>query len=248
MADGAMGSRGAAFWQPYADDPGNSGLMILKQETVERVARQAADKGFQVNTHAIGDRANRIVLDSFAKVLKGKNDRRFRVEHAQVVSLPDFQLFKDFNVVASVQATHATSDMRWAEKRLGPDRIAGAYAWRKFLSMGIPLANGSDFPVEDPNPMYGLYASFTRQDHSGFPAGGWTPDQRLTRQEALKSFTLDAAYAAFEENTKGSITPGKLADFLILDRDIMKVAPKDVITAKIRETYLSGKAVYTAKN
>jgi predicted amidohydrolase YtcJ len=247
-ADGALGSRGAALWQPYTDDKSTTGLLVTTQETLQGQIDEVAATPFQVCTHAIGDRANRIVLDAFAKVLKGKNDRRFRVEHAQVISLPDFQLFKDFNVVASVQATHATSDMRWAEKRLGPDRIAGAYAWRKFLSMGIPLANGSDFPVEDPNPMYGLYASFTRQDHSGFPAGGWTPDQRLTREEALKSFTLDAAYAAFEEKIKGSITPGKLADFLILDRDIMKVAPKDVITAKIRETYLSGKAVYTAKN
>lgn len=244
-ADGALGSRGAALWQPYTDDKSTSGLMVTTKETLEDQIREVAAKGFQVNTHAIGDKANRIVLDAYAMVLKGKNDRRFRVEHAQVISLPDFKLFADNSVIASVQATHATSDMRWAEKRLGPDRVAGAYAWQRFLKMGIPLANGSDFPVEDPNPMYGFYASFTRQDQTGFPAGGWMPDQKLSREQTLESFTLTPAYAAFEEKTKGSISPGKLADFLILEQDIMKIEPKAVITAKIKSTFVGGKEVYS---
>jgi predicted amidohydrolase YtcJ len=244
-ADGALGSRGAALWQPYTDDKSTSGLMVTTKETLEDQIREVAAKGFQVNTHAIGDKANRIVLDAYAMVLKGKNDRRFRVEHAQVISLPDFKLFADNSVIASVQATHATSDMRWAEKRLGPDRVAGAYAWQRFLKMGIPLANGSDFPVEDPNPMYGFYASFTRQDQTGFPAGGWMPDQKLSREQTLESFTLTPAYAAFEEKIKGSISPGKLADFLILEQDIMKIEPKAVITAKIKSTFVGGKEVYS---
>ncbi len=247
-ADGALGSRGAALWQPYTDDKSTSGLMVTTEETLMGQIEEVAATAFQVCTHAIGDKANRVVLDAYAKVLKGKNDRRFRVEHSQVVSLPDFQKFVDNSVVASMQATHATSDMRWAEKRLGPDRIAGAYAWRKYLQMGIPLANGSDFPVEDPNPLWGFYATFTRQDHEGYPAGGWMPEQKLTREEALKSFTLTPAYAAFEEKQKGSITAGKLADFVMLEKDIMKIAPKEVLTTKITATYVGGREVYAAKN
>jgi predicted amidohydrolase YtcJ len=246
-ADGALGSRGAALWQPYSDEKTTTGLLVTTEETLKDQIQEVAAKGFQVNTHAIGDRANRIVLDEYAKILKGKNSRRFRVEHAQVVSLPDFQLFADNSVIASVQATHATSDMRWAAQRLGPDRVMGAYAWQRFLKLGIPLANGSDFPVEDPNPMYGFYASFTRQDHQGYPEGGWMPDQKLTREQTLESFTLTAAYAAFEEKIKGSITPGKLADFLVLDRDIMTVAPLEVLEAKPKMTVLGGKVVYEAR-
>ncbi|GAB4371745.1 MAG: amidohydrolase [Bryobacter sp.] len=243
-ADGALGSRGAALWQPYSDEKSTSGLLVTTEETLKDQIREVAAKGFQVNTHAIGDRANRIVLDEYAQVLGGKNDRRFRVEHAQVISLPDFKLFADNSVIASVQATHATSDMRWAEKRLGPDRVMGAYAWQRFKKAGIPLANGSDFPVEEPNPLFGFYASFTRQDQTGFPEGGWMPDQRLSRAEALDSFTLSTAYAAFEEKVKGSITPGKLADFVVMDRDIMTAAPLDVLKAKPRATVLGGKVVY----
>lgn len=247
-ADGALGSRGAALWQPYSDDKTTSGLMLTTKETLEDQIKEVAGKGFQVNTHAIGDKANRVVLDAYAMVLKGKNDRRFRVEHSQIVALPDFKLFVDNSVIASMQATHATSDMRWAEKRLGPDRVAGAYSWQRYLKMGIPLANGSDFPVEDPNPLYGFYSSFTRQDHTGFPAGGWQPDQKLTREQTLESFTLTPAYAAFEENQKGSITVGKLADFIVLEKDIMKIEPKEVLTTKIAHTFVGGKEVYAAKN
>ena len=247
VADGAMGSRGAAFWQPYSDDPGNSGLLILKQETIERVARQAAAKGFQVATHAIGDRANRVALDAYGAVLGENNDKRFRIEHAQAISLPDFEKFRRFGVIASMQSTHATSDMRWAVKRMGPDRLMGAYAWRRMLNTGVKFANGSDFPVEDPNPFYGLFAAVTRQDQKGFPDGGWLPDQKLTRAEALHSFTLGGAYAAFEEKTKGSLEPGKLADFVVLDQDLMTVPELAIPKIKVRMTFLGGRTVFGAQ-
>jgi predicted amidohydrolase YtcJ len=246
-ADGALGSRGAALWQPYTDDKSNSGLMLTTKEDIERVAKQAVARGFQVCTHAIGDRANRTVLDAYAAALQGKNDKRFRVEHAQVISLPDFKLFADNSVIASVQATHATSDMRWIDKRVGPDRVAGAYAWQRFLKAGVPVANGSDFPVEEPNPMLGLYAAITRQDVTGQPPGGWTPDQRMSRAQALESWTLTGAYAAFEEKTKGSLEVGKLADFVILDHDIMTAPVLDIVKTKVRLTVVGGKVVYEQK-
>lgn len=243
-ADGALGSRGAALWQPYSDESGNSGLLLTTVTDVERVARQAAEKGFQVCTHAIGDKANRVVLDAYRKALGGRNDKRFRVEHAQIVALPDFPLFRDYSIIASIQATHATSDMRWAEKRLGPDRIAGAYAWRRFLDLGVPVANGSDFPVEEPNPVAGFYASITRQDRTGQPPHGWTPSQRMTREEALRSWSLTGAYAAFEESAKGSIQPGKLADLIVLDTDIMTAPAMSVANAKVTMTILGGRQVH----
>ncbi len=247
FADGALGSRGAALWQDYSDEPGNAGLLMTTKEDIERVARAAAERGFQVCTHAIGDRANRIVLDAYAAVLGGKNDKRFRVEHAQVVSLPDFRLFADYAVIASIQATHATSDMRWIAQRVGPDRVAGAYAWQRFLKLGVAVANGSDFPVEEPNPMLGLYASVSRQDSKGEPAGGWTPEQRMSREEALRSFTLGAAYAAFEEKTKGTLEAGKLADFIVLDRDVMAVDAARIPGAQVRMTVLGGRIVHAGK-
>jgi predicted amidohydrolase YtcJ len=245
MADGAMGSRGAAFWQPYSDEPGNRGLLILDRKDIERVARAAVKAGFQVNTHAIGDRANRVVLEAYAAVLDGKNDKRFRIEHAQVVALPDFNLFAQNSVIASMQSTHATSDMRWAEQRLGPDRIAGAYSPKRFLRIGVPVANGSDFPVEDANPLWGFYAAVTRQNHAGEPKGGWLPDQLMTREETLKSWTFDGAFAAFEEDTKGTLAPGKLADFVVLSQDIMKVAPEQILKTEVLMTVLGGEMVYS---
>ena len=246
-ADGALGSRGAALWQPYADDPGNSGLLMTTKDEIAKVAGDAAAHGFQVCTHAIGDRANRTVLDGYAAALGGPNDKRFRIEHAQVISLPDFQKFKDFSILPAMQATHATSDMRWIEQRVGPDRMAGAYAWQRFLKLGIRVANGSDFPVEEPNPMLGLYAAITRQDPEGNPPGGWTPTQRMTRAEALESWTLSGAYAAFEEKTKGSLEPGKLADFIVLDRDIMTVPELQIAATRVLKTFLGGKLVHEIK-
>jgi predicted amidohydrolase YtcJ len=245
MADGALGSRGAALKEPYSDEPGNRGLLILQEKDIERVARAAAAKGFQVNTHAIGDRANHVVLEAYGAALSGAKDRRFRIEHAQVVAPEDFPLFAKFGVIASMQATHATSDMRWAEARLGPKRILGAYAWRRFLSLGVPVPNGSDFPVEDPNPLWGFYAAITRQDHQGRPEGGWMPDKRMRRQEALKSWTLDGAYAAFEEKSKGSLTPGKLADFVMLSEDITTIPANEILNTRVVMTVLGGEVVYS---
>jgi predicted amidohydrolase YtcJ len=244
VADGAMGSRGAAFWQPYSDDPGNTGILIMNKDEIAAVAKQAVAKGFQVNTHAIGDRANRTVLDAYGEVLGAKNDKRFRIEHAQVVSLPDFALFAKFDVIASLQSTHATSDMRWAQARLGPDRLLGAWAPKRFMKNGVRIANGSDTPVENPNPLWGFYAAVTRQDHEGNPPGGFLPAEKLTREEALKSWTVDGAYAAFEEKQKGSLEPGKLADFLVLSKDIMKVAEREILDTKVQLTVLGGKIVY----
>jgi predicted amidohydrolase YtcJ len=230
MSDGALGSRGAALLAPYSDDPGNTGLLILKKSDIERVAREAASNGFQVNTHAIGDRANRAVLEAYAAVLQGKNDRRFRVEHAQVVALADIPLFAKYSIVASMQSTHATSDMRWAEARLGPERIKGAYAWRRFLALGVPVANGSDFPVEEPNPLLGFYAAITRQDRAGSPEGGWFPAHRMSREEALRSWTLTGAYAA---------------DFVVLSGDIMKIPAQEIPGTRITMTVVGGEIVFS---
>ncbi|HUQ91630.1 MAG TPA: amidohydrolase [Bryobacteraceae bacterium] len=246
MAHGALGSRGAALKEPYSDESAHRGLLILNQAQIERVARQAVTHGFQVNTHAIGDLANRTVLDAYANVLQGANGKRFRIEHAQIVSLEDIPLFKRYSVIASIQATHATSDMRWAETRVGPTRIAGAYAWQHFLKAGVRIANGSDFPVEEPNPLWGFYSSITRQDHAGQPNGGWMPDQRLTRGEALESWTIDGAYAAFEEKSKGSLEPGKAADFILLSRGIMKVPALEILQTHVIMTVNGGRIVYQA--
>ncbi len=245
MADGALGSRGAYLAAPYSDDPGNRGLLLLKPEVIAAVARDAVAHGFQVNTHAIGDEANRLVLEAYAQALGGTNDRRFRIEHAQVVALDDVALFRKYSVIASMQATHATSDMRWAEARLGPERVKGAYAWRRFLSAGVLVANGSDFPVEEPNPILGFYAAITRQDLKGQPTGGWFPDQRMTREEALQSWTAAGAYAAFEEKVKGSLSPGKVADFIMLSRDILRVPPAQIPSTHVLMTVLDGKIVHS---
>lgn len=244
FADGALGSRGAALWQPYSDDNSNTGLLITPKEEIEKVAREAVQHGFQVCTHAIGDRANRIVLDAYAAALGGPNDRRFRIEHAQVVSLPDFRLFREYSVIPAIQATHATSDMRWAPARLGPARLAGAYAWKRFLALGIPLPNGSDFPVEEPNPFLGFYASITRQDRDGNPPQGWMPDQKMNRREALESWTIHPAYAAFEENLRGTLEPGKYADFLVLDRDIFTVPPREILHTRVTMHFVGGLPVH----
>jgi hypothetical protein len=243
MADGALGSRGAALKEPYSDDPSHSGLLILQQAGIERVARDAVKAGFQVNTHAIGDRANRVVLDAYAATLGGPNHRRFRIEHAQIVSPGDFDLFAKYSVIASMQATHATSDMRWAEQRVGPDRIAGAYAWKQMLDRGVVVANGSDFPVEEPDPMPGFYASISRQDSGGNPPGGWRPGEVLSREQALRSWTAAGAYAAFEEQRLGTLEPGKLADFIVLSRDIMKVPAAEIPGTRVLRTVSGGRTV-----
>jgi predicted amidohydrolase YtcJ len=242
-ADGALGSRGAALLAPYADDPGNSGLLIAKPEHIRGVASRALKAGFQVNTHAIGDRGVRNVIDAYeaAGVTPAK---RFRIEHFQVVAPDDFARIAKDGIIASMQPTHATSDMPWAEDRIGSERIRGAYAWRTVLNSGARLALGSDFPVEDVNPFFGIYSAVTRQDQTGKPEGGWYPDQKLTLAEAVRGFTHDAAYAAFEEDSRGAIEVGKLADFTIVEGDFFKAPLSDLWKTKVRMTVVGGAVVY----
>jgi predicted amidohydrolase YtcJ len=249
-ADGALGSRGAALIEPYSDDPGNRGLTLTSSGQLKVAAMQALDKGFQVCIHAIGDRGNNIALNVYAEVLKSDpakaKDVRFRIEHAQVVDVNDIPRFHQLGVLPSMQPAHCTSDMYWAEDRVGPKRVRGAYAWRSFINSGSIIPAGSDSPVESPDPLRGFYAAITRQDQEGFPAGGWYPEQRMTREEALKGFTTWAAYASFEENTKGAIEEGKVADFTILSDDIMKIEPKQILDTRVEMTIIGGEVVYTA--
>lgn len=246
-ADGALGSRGAALLQPYSDDPGNVGLLLTPQRDLQRIADVALRHGFQVATHAIGDRGNRVALDVYDSALRKHPtaDHRFRIEHAQVISLSDIPRFVKLGVIPSMQASHQTSDMGWAEDRIGHERIRGAYAWRSLLDLGAIIPNGSDFPVEDVNPLLSFHAAVTRQDPRNQPPGGWYPEQRMTREEALKAMTLWAAYAGFQEKILGSLSSGKYADFVVLDRDIMKVPADQILGATVQSTWLGGKAVYS---
>ncbi len=247
--DGALGSRGAAMIHPYHDDPGNSGLLFYGPDSLSRMIEKAVRKGYQVNVHAIGDAANRVALDAFTMVqdsVPSSRDLRHRVEHAQVVSLDDFVRFRDLNIIASVQPVHATSDMNMAEDRVGSDRIKGAYAWRTFLDNGVILASGSDYPVENANPFHGLYAAVTRKDTLGNPLDGWYPEQKLTRVEALRSFTIDAAYAGHQELTLGTLEQGKWADFIVLDRDYFTVSEPEIWKTRVLQTFVAGKSVYQA--
>jgi len=242
-ADGALGSRGAALLEPYSDDPGNSGLMLARPEHLADVASRARAKGFQVNTHAIGDRGVRNVIDAYTTAGVSAGDR-YRVEHLQVIAPTDVPRLVARGIIASMQPTHATSDMPWAERRLGPERVKGAYAWRTVLNAGGRLALGSDFPVEDVSPFFGIYSAVTRQDHEGNPPGGWYPDQRLTLAEAIRGFTKDAAYAAFEESSRGTIEPGKLADLTIVDGDLFAMPASELYKANVRYTIVGGEIVY----
>lgn len=247
-ADGALGSRGAALLEPYSDEPGHSGLILTRPERIREVAVRALRSGFQLNVHAIGDRGNRVVLDAFEAALTEvpTADHRFRVEHAQVLHHADIPRFAELDVIPSMQAVHQTSDMYWAGSRIGAGRLLGAYAWRSLLNTGVVIPNGSDFPVEHVNPLLSFLAAISRQDARGWPAGGWFPEQRMTRDEALESMTLWPAYAAFMERDAGSLSPGKYADFVVLDRDIMRVGEADVLATKVLATYLAGRAVYEA--
>ena len=248
--DGAMGSRGAWMLDAYADRPLDedgkpyTGLTVTDPEFVDFVARNGVENGYQVCVHAIGDRGNRRTLDAFEQA--GAENARFRVEHAQLLSPSDIPRFKSLGVIPSMQATHCTSDMRWVVDRVGEERAEGAYAWRSLLDTGIIIAGGSDFPVESHNPFLGFYAAITRQNLDAQPEGGWQPDQRMTRLETLKSFTIWAAYAAFEETQKGSLEIGKLADFIVIDRDIMTCAPADIPATKVLRTVIGGETVFVA--
>ena len=245
-ADGALGSRGAALLEPYSDDPTNRGLLVSAPAHIERIAELALQAGFQVATHAIGDRGNRVVLDAYAAALAAHPtaDHRFRVEHAQILNHDDIPRFAELGVIPSMQAVHQTSDMYWAGSRLGLGRLAGAYAWRSLLETGVVVPNGSDVPVESVNPLFSFHSAVSRQDADNWPVGGWMPEQRMTREEALRSMTIWPAYAAFQERIMGSLTPGKLADFVILDRDIMTVPERDILGTAVLSTYIGGKSVY----
>jgi predicted amidohydrolase YtcJ len=246
-ADGALGSRGAALLGDYADDAGNRGLLVTEERALGAAIDRAAGCKVQVATHAIGDRGNRVVLDAYAKHLgAGAGDRRWRIEHAQVVALGDIPRFAALGVIASMQPTHATSDMPWAEARVGAQRILGGYAWRRFRDAGVALAFGSDFPVEDANPFWGLYSAVARQDASGQPAGGWYPDQRVTTWEALRGFTTDAAWAGFDEASLGAIAAGRRADFVVLAADPFAIAPRALRDLRVVATWVDGKVAYAA--
>jgi predicted amidohydrolase YtcJ len=248
-ADGALGSRGAALLEPYSDDPGNSGFFVTPPQALLDATRYALAHGFQVCTHAIGDRANRMVLDTYEQAMKeypASKDPRLRIEHAQILDAADVPRFAKLGVIASMQGIHATSDRPWAANRLDMDRVTeGAYVWRKLLASGARIANGTDAPVEDVSPVKSFYASVTRQDETGQPAGGFDPQQRMTREQALRSYTLDPAYATFQERTLGSIEIGKRADLTVLSRDIMTVPDAEILKADVLYTIVGGRVQFS---
>jgi len=248
-ADGALGSRGAALLDPYADDPGNHGLLVSTPEHLRAVSTAALKHGFQVATHAIGDRGNRVALDAYEAALKEvpTADHRFRIEHAQVIDHADIPRFAELNVIPSMQSSHQTSDMYWAANRLGPSRILGAYAWRQLLNTGVIVPNGSDFPVEYVNPLFSYHAALSRQDAHDWPPGGWQPWEMMTREEALKSITIWPAIASFEEKDLGSLSVGKYADFVVYDRDIVQAPADRILGATVIATWVGGAPVYEKK-
>lgn len=243
-ADGALGSRGACLLAPYADDR-TTGFLVTSPANLEKHTARIADSGFQANTHCIGDSANRLVLDLYGKYLKAPNDRRWRIEHAQVVAQADVPKFGRYSIIPSVQPTHATSDMYWAGKRLGPERVKTAYAFKDLLKQNGYIALGSDFPVEAVNPLYGFHAAVARVDDKGYPAGGYQMENALSREEALRGMTIWAARANFEESTRGSIEKGKYADFVILEKDIMKIPLPEIRTVKVLRTVVGGESLHT---
>jgi predicted amidohydrolase YtcJ len=243
-ADGALGSRGACLLKPYSDEPSKTGFLLLSAAELERSLTQIYNSGFQANTHCIGDSANRLILDIYGKLLKNKHDRRWRIEHAQVVDNQDVPKFGKYSIIPSIQATHGTSDMYWADERLGDVRIKTAYAFQDLLKQNGFLANGSDFPVEFVNPLYGFHSAVARQDDKNFPEGGFQMENALTREQALKAMTIWSAYSNFEEKERGSIETGKMADFVILEDDLM-LAPKEKLrNVKVLNTYVGGEKVH----
>ncbi len=247
-ADGALGSRGAALLAPYSDDPGERGLILTPREEILAVTRRCLEAGFQVGTHAIGDRGNRAVLDAYEEALSThpNADARLRIEHAQVIAPEDIPRFASLGVVPSMQPTHCTSDMDWADERLGPERIRGAYAWRSLLDQGNRIPAGSDFPVERVDPLLGLYAAVTRQHADGTPLGGFLPEERMTREEAVRGFTVDAAWAAFEEDLRGTIATGMYADLSVFDLDLMTCPSPAILEANAVATIVGGRVVHDA--
>ncbi|HUA09945.1 MAG TPA: amidohydrolase [Candidatus Acidoferrales bacterium] len=246
FADGALGSRGAALLAPYSDDPGNTGLLRTTQAHIQEIAERALRADFQLSVHAIGDRGNRVVLDAYEAALRNvpRSGHRFRVEHAQVLEPHDIPRLAQLQLIASMQTTHQISDMGWAQDRLGSTRILGAYAWRSILDTGVIVANGTDAPVEPVNTLRTFHAAIARQNEANLPPGGWYPNQRMTREEALKSMTIWAAHANFQEEAIGSISSGKYADFVVMDRDWMSAAPEAIMGTQILATYFNGDRVY----
>lgn len=244
--DGALGSRGAAFYEPYSDDPDNVGVTEIPPEHLYEVALAGLRAGVQIAPHSIGIRGNGVMLDMFEKALKEYpvSDHRFRSEHAQIIALEDVERFKRLGVVPSMQFIHATSDMPIVEERIGPERMSGAYAWRSFIDAGLPVAAGSDFTVESHRPLWGIYAAVTRQNHEGDPKGGWMPEQRLTREEAIRAYTNWPAYAAFLEDAVGSIEVGKYGDIVVLDKDLLEIPTREILDARVLYTIVGGKVVF----
>ena len=244
--DGALGSRGAAMLEPYQDRPDHSGLLLTSQQQLRSIFNAAIKANFQVAIHAIGDKGNQIGLDEveYAYATIGGQNLRHRMEHAQIVALADIPRFKELNVIPSMQPTHATSDMNMAEDRIGAERLKGAYAWRSFLDQGSRLVSGSDYPIELANPFHGIHAAVTRQDKGNQPENGWIPEQAITIEEAMRSFTIDAAWAAHQENVLGGLSPGKWADFILIDQDLFTIPSQDLWKTEVLQTWLAGKQVY----
>jgi predicted amidohydrolase YtcJ len=243
-ADGALGSRGACLLQPYSDKPAWNGFLLSSKEHFDSVANIIYTHGFQMCTHAIGDSGNRVILNTYAKYLKGKNDLRWRIEHSQVINRNDFHLFGDNNIIPSVQPTHATSDMYWAGDRLGKERVKGAYAFNDLLKQNGWIPLGTDFPVEDISPIKTFYAAVIREDAKGWPPGGFQMENALSRKDAIRGMTIWAAKSNFEENEKGSIEKGKFADFILTDKDLMTANEKEILNTKVLMTFVNGEKVY----
>ena len=248
VTDGALGSRTAAMLAPYSDDPSTSGIMTMEPEKLRTLAVERDKAGFQLNFHAIGDRANRVALDAFEAAAKanGPRDRRDRIEHAQVVALSDIPRFARLQVIASMQPSHETSDMRWAEQRVGPERAKGAYAWASMQKFGVRLAFGTDYDVEPISPFRGLYACVTRELSTGGPQGGWQPQEKISLPDCIRAYTSGSAYGEFTEGKKGELKAGEFADFIVLSNDLTKVEPREYLNTKALRTVVGGRTVYTA--
>jgi len=244
--DGALGSRGATLKKPYHDDPSNYGKLITKPDNIKNLASRIAKANFQMNTHAIGDSTVKLLIDTYSRVLENKKDPRWRIEHSQIIDLKDIEGFNN-KILPSVQPTHATSDMYWSEDRVGPNRIKGAYAYKALLNKSKVIGLGTDFPVEKVNPFHTFYAAISRKDLNGYPENGFEFKNALSRKETLKGMTIWAAYLNFEENEKGSIEKGKLADFIIIDRDIMNIEVEETYKTKVLKTFISGDLVYSIR-
>jgi predicted amidohydrolase YtcJ len=248
VTDGALGSRTAAMLAPYSDNPSTSGILTMEPEKLRALAIERDKAGFQLNFHAIGDRANRVALDAFEAAAKanGPRDRRDRIEHAQVVAASDFPRFARLQVIASMQPSHETSDMRWAEQRVGPERVKGAYAWATMQKFGVRLAFGTDYDVEPITPFRGLYACVTRELPAGGPQGGWQPQERISLDDCIRAYTSGSAYGEFMEGKKGELKAGEFADFIVLSNDLSKVEPREYINTKVLRTVVGGRTVYSA--